>query len=67
MTMTRKIRAIVLCLFQHQERILVVDGFDSVKQEVFCRLGVRWHDITDLDVWCDGEKGLMMYLSSHLD
>ncbi|MBD0335559.1 MAG: NUDIX hydrolase [Cyanobacteria bacterium Co-bin13] len=30
-------RAIAICLFRHQGRILVSEGFDSVKQETFFR------------------------------
>ena len=32
-----KIRAISLCLFRHDGKVLVSYGFDSVKQEPFCR------------------------------
>jgi 8-oxo-dGTP pyrophosphatase MutT (NUDIX family) len=32
-----RMRAIALCLFRHQGRILVNEGFDSIKQETFYR------------------------------
>ncbi|MBD2257816.1 NUDIX domain-containing protein [Pseudanabaena sp. FACHB-2040] len=33
----KRMRAIAICLFRHQGRILVNEGFDSVKQETFFR------------------------------
>lgn len=32
-----KIRAIAVCVFRHDDQILVNDGFDSAKQMAFCR------------------------------
>jgi 8-oxo-dGTP pyrophosphatase MutT (NUDIX family) len=33
----KRIRAIAICLFRHQGHILVSQGFDEVKQEIFYR------------------------------
>ncbi|HEY9735018.1 MAG TPA: NUDIX hydrolase [Trichocoleus sp.] len=33
----KRIRAIAICLFRHQGRILVSEGFDQTKQETFFR------------------------------
>lgn len=33
----KRMRAIAICLFRHQGRVLVSQGFDEVKQEVFFR------------------------------
>jgi 8-oxo-dGTP pyrophosphatase MutT (NUDIX family) len=32
-----KIRPIAICIFRHQDRILVFEGYDSVKKELFYR------------------------------
>jgi 8-oxo-dGTP pyrophosphatase MutT (NUDIX family) len=32
-----KIRPIAICVFQNQEKILVFEGYDSVKEEIFYR------------------------------
>ncbi|HEY9763270.1 MAG TPA: NUDIX hydrolase [Trichocoleus sp.] len=37
MAKKKRIRAIALCLFRHQGRILVSEGFDEVKRETFFR------------------------------
>lgn len=34
---TTRIRPIAICLFRHGDRILVSEGFDTVKQSYFCR------------------------------
>lgn len=37
MAKKKRMRAIAICLFRHQGRILVSEGFDEVKQETFFR------------------------------
>jgi len=34
----KRIRPLAICIFRHNDRILVAEGYDSVKDEYFYRL-----------------------------